>query len=501
MSQTKVMIVEDEFIIAMDLKMRLEKMGYDVPDLPDISRISFETIAAEEPDIVLMDIRLGDGIDGISLAGDVYRKLDIPVVFTTAHSDSITLDRAGKTNPYGYLIKPMKDQEVKASITMALHKHHTESQLRKLFANIPNGVIVVRRDDDLRDFVIDAVNPAASDLDSAGEETIGRTLASYLMRSVCYDLEGDGCFGLIETVFKVWKYGESIPYTLTAIRDNSIVGWRDYFVYRSSKDEVTVVFRDVTEQKRLEEALRLRTSDMMYSIDHLSALRSCLEVSMESRLPVPKRISYLVDFMTQAVQYPDDMSVRVSWENNEVRSSRFHGMEWTFSRPILSGGEKLGSVEWGYSGEKDRLFEGPFSREEVDLFESIVQIISHLIDDERGRDLWQDRLKIYVSLLNGIKKPLLFINDKGDVDFINVAMEKILDMASEEVKSLPVDMLPLSCAADLAKTCARVIGSGVAESIVLPEGDGEVRPALNDEGEVLGVLIFFPHQEASSHEL
>lgn len=500
MSQTKVMIVEDEFIIAMDLKMRLEKMGYDVPDLPDISKISFETIAAESPDIVLMDIRLGDGIDGISLAGEVYRRLDVPVVFTTAHSDSITLDRAGKTNPYGYLIKPMKDQEVKASITMALHKHHTESQLRKLFANMPNGVIVVRRDEEIRDFVVDAVNPSAMELDSVGEEMIGRTLASYLMRSTCYDLEGDGCFGLIESVFRVWKDGRSLPYTLTAIRDNAIVGWREYFVYRSSKDEVTVVFRDITEQKRLEEALRLRTSDMMYSIDHLSALRSCLEVSMESRLPVPRRISYLADFMAQAVQEPENMSVRVSWENNEIRNSGFHGMEWTFSRPVLLGGEKIGTVEWGYSVDRERLFEGPFSREEVDLFESIVQIISHLIDDDRRKGLWQGRANVYISLLNGIKDPLLFLNTSGTIEFINGAMERILDMASEELESLPMDMIPLPWARDLAKVCARVLESGVAEGFVLDEGDGEVRPALSDQGEISGLLVFFPPQEVDPNE-
>lgn len=500
MSQTKVMVVEDEFIIAMDLKMRLERMGYYVPELPDISGISLESVAAESPDIVLMDIRLGDGIDGISLAGEIYNKLDIPVIFTTAHSDSITLDRAGRTNPYGYLIKPMKDQEVQISITMALHKHHTESQLRKLFANTPDGVVVIRRDDELRDFVIDAVNPTAMELDGVGEDMVGRSLASYLMRSICYDLEGDGCFGLIETVFRVWKDGTSLPYTLTAIRDNTIIGWRDYFVYRSSKDEVTVVFRDITEQKRLEEALRLRTSDMMYSIDHLSALRSALEISMQSRLSIPRRLSYVVDFMAQAVHEPELMSVRVSWKDHEVRNSGFRGMEWTFSRPILSGGNRVGLVEWGYSADRERLFEGPFSREEVDLFESIVQIISHLVEDDRREEVLQERSYKYLSLLNAVKDPLMFVGSTGKVDFVNEAMEGFLDMASEEVESLPVDMIPPVMGRELGKVCARVYESGVGEVLSLPGGRGEVRPAPDRDGNVAGVLLVFPPREGDQDE-
>lgn len=500
MSQTKVMVVEDEFIIAMDLKMRLERMGYQVSELPDISGLSLESVAVESPDVVLMDIRLGDGIDGISLAGEIYNKLDIPVIFTTAHSDSITLDRAGRTNPYGYLIKPMKDQEVQIAITMAMHKHHTESQLRKLFANIPDGVVVIRRDDDLRDFVIDAMNPAAMGLDGVGDDIVGRSLASYLMRSICYDLEGDGCFGLIETVFRVWKDGLSLPYTLTAIRDNTIIGWREYFVYRSSRDEVTAVFRDVTEQKRLEEALRLRTSDMMYSIDHLSALRSALEISMESRLSIPRRLSYVVDFMAQAVQEPELMSVRVSWKDHEVRNSGFRGMEWTFSRPILSGGDRAGLVEWGYSADRERLFEGPFSREEVDLFESIVQIISHLVDDDHREAEQEMRSSKYLSLLNAVKDPLMFVNSSCKVEFVNGAMERVLDMASDEVESLPVDMIPPVMGKELGKICARVYESGVGEFIALSGDKVEVRPALDQDGNVIGVLFVFPPQGVNPDE-
>lgn len=500
MSKTRVLIVEDEVIIAMDLKMRLERMDFEVPEPPDPTRLSFESIAAESPDVVLMDIRLGDGIDGISLAGEVYRRLDVPVIFTTAHSDATTLERAGKTNPYGYLIKPMKDRELQVAITMALHKHHTESQLRKLFANIPDGVMVLRRDDEVRDFLVDAVNPAAMALDGVGEDMVGRSLASYLMRSICYDLEGDGCFGLIEMVYNVWKDGVSQPYTLTAVRDGAIIGWREYFVYRSSRDEVTMVFRDVTEQKRLEEALRLRTSDMMYSVDHLSSLRSSLEVSMESRLSIRQRMAYIADFMAQAVQEPENMSIRICWMDQEIRNSRFQGMAWTFSRPLFSGREKVGSVEWGYSVEREDLFEGPFTREEIDLFESLVQVISHLVDDDRRESDFSGQIDIYQSLLAMVDRPLVYLDMGGRVRYVNCAFERKVDMGNEEIVSLSVEMIPLPHAKELEYAAVRVSESGVGESVQGPDGEVEVRPALDKRGGISGILMLFPSQDGDLNE-
>lgn len=500
MSKTRVLIVEDEVIVAMDLKMRLERMGFDAPEPPDPTKLSYESIAKESPDIVLMDIRLGDGVDGVVLAEEVTSKLDIPVIFATAHSDATTLERAGKTNPYGYLIKPVKDRELQIAITMALHKHRAESQLRKLFTNMPGGVMVLRWDEEVRNFLVESVNPAAMVLDGVSEDMKGYSLASYLIRCPCYDLEGAGCFGLIETVRQVWKGGVSRPYTLTALKDGAIAGWREYFVYRSSKDEVTLVFRDVTEQKRLEEALRLRTSDMMYSVNHLSSLRSSLEASMESKLSIRQRMAYIADFMAQAVQDPEDMSVRICWLDQEIRNSRFHGMAWTFSRPIFSGHEKVGSVEWGYGLEKEHLFEGPFSREEVDLFESMVQIISHLVDDY-CRDLdFSAQVDIYQGLLAMIESPLAYLDTDGRIRLVNQAFEQMVDMGSEEIVSLSLDMVPLDFGKELGCAAARVSESGVGESVSGPKGVAELRPALDKRGETSGVLMLFHPAEGESDE-
>lgn len=491
MSKTKILIVEDEIIIAMDLRARLERMGYEAVELSDVLDISLGSVASHDPDVVLMDIRLGEGVDGISLAGEIRRDLDIPVIFVTAHSDSLTLDRAGRTDPYGYLIKPVKDRELQVTISMAMHKHHTEGQLHKLFHNIPNGVMVLRYDESAHDLIVESVNPAAMKMDRVEEDMVGRPLSAYLMRSVCYDLEGSGCFGLVETVYRVWKTGVSEPYTLTSIRDDSIFGWREYFVYRSSKDEVTFVFQDVTERKRLEETLKLRASDMMYSIEHLEALRASLDVALESDLSVAQRISYIADFMAKAVSDPDRMSVRIVWEDKEVRNSGFQGMRWLFSRPLFRGRRKIGSVEWGYSEERADLFEGPFSREEIDLFESLVQVISHLVEDSlREREL-RGRIGILQDVLDSFNVPVLCLDRVGRIVHLNGSMEELLDMGREELLSLSLDRIPSDIARKLSPVSARVLESGVAERIHWERSPVEIRPTLN-MGLVSGVMILFP---------
>jgi PAS domain S-box-containing protein len=126
----KILIVEDEILIAMDLQGRLENLGYEVPGIADTADLAFELAACHEPDLILMDIRLQGGTDGIEAAMAVRRRLDIPVIFLTSHADSETLERAKLSEPFGYIVKPFGSCNFRAVIEIALHNHKTESGLR-----------------------------------------------------------------------------------------------------------------------------------------------------------------------------------------------------------------------------------------------------------------------------------------------------------------------------------------------------------------------------------
>ena len=121
MSGTHILVVEDQRAAAGALKMRLRGLGYDVSAVARDGIEAIEKAAALRPDLILMDIRLGDGIDGIEAARRIRSKLDIPVVFLSAHVDQKLLDRARATRPAGFINKPFTTKDLLTAIDFALH--------------------------------------------------------------------------------------------------------------------------------------------------------------------------------------------------------------------------------------------------------------------------------------------------------------------------------------------------------------------------------------------
>ena len=130
MASFKILVVEDESIVAMDIKHRLENMGYIVPAITSSGEEAVEKASETNPDLVLMDIVLKGEMDGIDAAQQIKDNLDIPVVYLTAYSDERTLKRAKITGPFGYIIKPFEDRELHSAIEVALYKHEMESKLK-----------------------------------------------------------------------------------------------------------------------------------------------------------------------------------------------------------------------------------------------------------------------------------------------------------------------------------------------------------------------------------
>src|ERR1035438_465304 len=119
-SEHSVVIVEDEGLIAADLKGRLERAGYRGPAVGGTAGEGLEAIRDKTPDLVLMDIRLRGNVDGIQVAEQVRRDFDIPVVYLTAYEDPKTLERASQTQAFGYIKKPIDSVSLRGSIEMAI---------------------------------------------------------------------------------------------------------------------------------------------------------------------------------------------------------------------------------------------------------------------------------------------------------------------------------------------------------------------------------------------
>ena len=130
MTKTKILIVEDERIVAADIQRSLQSVGYAVSAVVSSGKEAVSKAEELKPDLVLMDIVLsGDG-NGIQAAAQIH-SLDIPIVYLTAYAQEETLQRAKATEPYGYIVKPFNDRELRSTVEMALHRHKTEEALRE----------------------------------------------------------------------------------------------------------------------------------------------------------------------------------------------------------------------------------------------------------------------------------------------------------------------------------------------------------------------------------
>jgi two-component system, cell cycle response regulator len=131
MEAPRILIVEDEAITVADLRRALTTLGYEITGTVDTAEEALKAAEQQQPDLVLMDITLAGELDGVAAAAALRGSADVPVVFLTAHADDRTLERAMLAGPFGYVLKPFVDQELKAAIEVALRKHRTESELKR----------------------------------------------------------------------------------------------------------------------------------------------------------------------------------------------------------------------------------------------------------------------------------------------------------------------------------------------------------------------------------
>jgi len=120
--KSRILIVEDEMLISMEIKETLIRLGYEVAGQVITGQAAIDEAETKQPDLILMDVRLKGEMDGIETAIRIKDRLGIPIIFLTAHSDKNTLERAIAMSPSGYLIKPFNDRELFSNIEMALHK-------------------------------------------------------------------------------------------------------------------------------------------------------------------------------------------------------------------------------------------------------------------------------------------------------------------------------------------------------------------------------------------
>jgi two-component system, cell cycle sensor histidine kinase and response regulator CckA len=182
-----ILVVEDESIIALDIKTTLQALGFEVQAIASSGQEAIDKSRRLRPDLVLMDIHLRGEMDGVEAIQRIREELDVPVIYLTAYADPGTVQRARETEPYGYLLKPFEQRELQIVIEMALHRHEVQRRLREserwLAATLRSiGDSVIATDGEWR---VRFMNPPAEKLTGwMADEALGRDLAQIVQVSI-----------------------------------------------------------------------------------------------------------------------------------------------------------------------------------------------------------------------------------------------------------------------------------------------------------------------------
>jgi PAS domain S-box-containing protein len=283
--KARIMVVEDEAVISLEIQDRLTKMGHSICGTAASGEEAVSVAAANRPDLILMDVQLRGDVDGVETAQQIRNQVEIPVIYLTAFADDRTVERARLTEPFGYLIKPFSEKELYAAIETALYKHAMEAKLRESERRYAATVrciadCVIVTDTEMN---IMLMNPAAQGVTGWGQaEAVGKRLdeifkivdekdltpvespmAETIRRRVVNNLTAP--------VLLITKNGEKVPV------EDSAAPMID------EKGELTgavMVFRDITERKNaeaaiktafdsLEERVREQTAELRTSFDRL----------------------------------------------------------------------------------------------------------------------------------------------------------------------------------------------------------------------------------------
>jgi two-component system cell cycle sensor histidine kinase/response regulator CckA len=255
MTPAKILIVEDEVILAEQLAESLKSSGYEIVGRVSTGEEAVRKAQETHIDLVLMDIQLEGEMDGIEASALMRSRLDTAVIYLTAYTTSELFERAKITEPYAYLTKPVSPEELGRTVEMVLYKRRMESRLkesaakyRNLFENMSNGVAIFRALDEGNDFEFVDCNTAAEKIDGIQRDSL-------IGRSVLEVFPGIKEFGLFDVLQRVWRTGEPEHHPTAPYKDERIRGWRENFVYRLPSGEIVAVYSDETARKQAEQAL------------------------------------------------------------------------------------------------------------------------------------------------------------------------------------------------------------------------------------------------------
>lgn len=283
-----VLVVEDEGLIAQDIQAVLEQLGYRVSGLASSGVEALELASLSTADLVLMDIKIHGDIDGIETAEKIRQLFRVPVVYLTAHADTPTVDRAKVTEPFGYIVKPFTRSDIKVAIEMALTRHRLQQHLEEqeawfstILRSVGDAVIATDCDGNIK-----FLNAAAEALTGWRSYDAARRPVSEILRF----RDDRGIDQIFNLSLQLNETADAYFQTGTLLgRDGSerLVVGSAAPVRRHEAAEIhgaVVVFRDISDLRKTEQALQETNWILTRSNEHLTQLSYSLSHDLKEPL-------------------------------------------------------------------------------------------------------------------------------------------------------------------------------------------------------------------------
>jgi hypothetical protein len=370
MGRARILIVEDESIVALNIKNRLEGLGYAVVATSSSGEAAIQIVAQSLPDLVLMDIKLKGTIDGIEAAAQIRAHFQIPVVYLTAFSDEETVERAKLTEPYGYILKPFEARDLCTTIEISLYKHQMEQQLREREQWLAT--------------TLKSIGDAVITTDSEGLVTFMNPVAETLTCWKQEEVLGNDLTQIFQTINEKTREVVENPATL-ALREGVTVGLENHtLLITKNGTEIPIddsaapikndagnilgavlIFHDITEQQQVKAFLERTNEELEARVaENTAQLR---EANEQLRAEIAQRQRLETELL---------MTLEKERELNELKSRILATISHEYRTPlttILSSTDLLAQYSSGWTDER--------KQKHFQRIQSAVKQLTNLVND------------------------------------------------------------------------------------------------------------------------
>ncbi len=419
----RILVVEDEGIIAQDIKNCLENLGYTVPEVVFTGREAIEKAEKLRPDLVLMDIVLKGDIDGIETAAEIRRKYNIPIVYLTAYEDDKTLKRAKLTEPLGYILKPFEERYLRSSIEMALYKHEMESRLKEnerwlgtILKSVGEAVIVTDNNASVR-----FMNPLAESITGwKSAEALGKNITE-ILKLVNEKTRGD----IVNPVLTVLKddvvLGKSNHTVLISKSGGEIYIDHSASPMRDEKGAITgvvLVIQDITDRRIAEGALK--ESENKY--------RNLFDYANDS--------IFVLSFSGRIISTNNEASRLLGYGKDELYVVNYYDLlnsSRAENEDLLNNLKTQGSLSFETELRKKdgSLVDVEVSQRIIELLdEKVIQVFARDISE---RKIVQQQINMLAQAMKSISDSVSITDRNNKLVFVNDAFVKTYGYSHEEL--------------------------------------------------------------------